>query len=461
MYLLEGPRTVILLCFIVLIVVPSSLFSQSERKADKAFREKEYHKSYTIYQQLLKSESCNIHLNYKYANTAFEINDYSEAEKYFTKVMEDSDNYLYPMSAFWLAQVKKNLGKYEEASELFKAFSMYGIDDYYTNWAAMEIQNCQKVSNLKNWEETIQVDLLDEPINSEYSEIGAIEMGNLLYYSTSNSRYKSGKRKANLRLNKMKVSENLERPKNIPNEFADQGRHFCHTAFSKQWERMYFTVCENVNSELVICEIRFMDRDKRGKWKKESHTLPKHINLPGYTTTQPAIGYDSTIQSEILFFASDRPDGKGKMDIWYSKINEDGFSEPVNLAAINTLEDDITPYFHNGTQTLFFSSKYYPGYGGYDVFSIEKTTDGWGKVENAGMPINSSYDDMYFSKNTSGNRGYFSSNRLGIRFPRGMKEGSSLDIYRLYFKKEQKLLPDTETWKALQSILCYNWLYAF
>ncbi len=351
--------------------------------------------------------------------------------------MEDGDSYLYPMAVFWLAQVKKNLSKYDEALELFKTFALNGIDDYYTNWAAKEIQTCQTLVNANEWDSTIQIDLLPDDINSDYSETGAVEMGNRLFFSSSQSVYKEDKQTPKRHLFKMMVSENLEKAKSIPNNFIGQGKHFCNTTFSKDWQRMYFTVCEYVNSEVVTCQIHFMDQDDKGRWERKTQALPKHINLPGYTATQPAIGYNLFTQKEVLFFVSDRPEGVGKLDIWYSEIEDNEFSEPVNLTSINTREDDITPFFHTDSQTLYFSSESHPGFGGFDIFSTMIKDNNWGKVKNAGMPINSSFDDLYFSKNTIGNRGYLSSNRLGTRFPRGMKEGSCLDIFRIYYKDKQ------------------------
>ena len=69
-----------------------------------------------------------------------------------------------------------------------------------------------------------------------------------------------------------------------------------------------------------------------------------------------------------LYFASTRPGGVGKSDIWKCKvkIKDDGmleFSEPVNMGTpINTADDEQSPFIHADNHTLFFSSKGHKGF---------------------------------------------------------------------------------------------------
>jgi outer membrane protein OmpA-like peptidoglycan-associated protein len=60
---------------------------------------------------------------------------------------------------------------------------------------------------------------------------------------------------------------------------------------------------------------------------------------------------------------------------------------------------------------LFFSSNGRQGFGGYDVFKQNTTTNE--KATNVGEPVNSQKDDFAFSYNLQKNVGYFSSNRTG------------------------------------------------
>lgn len=107
--------------------------------------------------------------------------------------------------------------------------------------------------------------------------------------------------------------------------------------------------------------------------------LPDYINLTSSTQTQPNIGYNKLNNKEVLYFVSDRAGGKGGLDLWYSIIDANGnFSEPMNLAGLNTVQDDVTPFYHIPTNTLFYSSKGHLGLGGFDIYQVRDQIDGWG-----------------------------------------------------------------------------------
>jgi hypothetical protein len=106
------------------------------------------------------------------------------------------------------------------------------------------------------------------------------------------------------------------------------------------------------------------------------------------------------------------------------------FSDPFPLP-FNSPGDDVTPFFHASSQTLFFSSDGHTGMGGFDVFSISRssTTGNWGNVENLGYPLNSSYDEIYYSLHSKAKKAHFSSNRPGSIFNDVHLNRLSYDIY--------------------------------
>lgn len=116
---------------------------------------------------------------------------------------------------------------------------------------------------------------------------------------------------------------------------------------------------------------------------------------------------------KLLFFSSDRANGKGGKDIYMAKLLPNNkWAEPILLGdEINTDMDEDAPFIHADGVTLYFSSKGHKNMGGYDIFkSTYNPEDGsWTKAENVGYPINSADDDIFFVFSPDGKRAYFSS----------------------------------------------------
>ncbi|MDQ3048754.1 MAG: OmpA family protein [Bacteroidota bacterium] len=156
--------------------------------------------------------------------------------------------------------------------------------------------------------------------------------------------------------------------------------------------------------------------------------LNDNVNLAGYKSMQPALSPDGG----ILYFSSNRPGGFGKMDLWYVNVTEEGSiaGPPVNMGPqFNTAEDEVTPFFHYYTSTLYFSSDGHPGFGGLDVFKSSYNSDSlWSNPKNLGSPINSSKDDSYFVLERSQQHGFVSSDRKDCKDCTG---GACLKLYSI------------------------------
>ena len=79
---------------------------------------------------------------------------------------------------------------------------------------------------------------------------------------------------------------------------------------------------------------------------------------------------------------------------------------PINIAASNTEGDDITPFFHGRSQSLYFSSNGFQNMGGHDVYRSRKQGKDWGTPQHLGYPVNSSYDDIYYSVDSENGKNY-------------------------------------------------------
>jgi hypothetical protein len=109
-----------------------------------------------------------------------------------------------------------------------------------------------------------------------------------------------------------------------------------------------------------------------------------------------------------LYFASDRPGGFGKSDIWIAdRLPSGSWGAPYNAGpAINTSEDELSPFFDAATGRLYFAAV--TTNSGRDVFVLDSGSTGRRVLPS---PYNSEADD--FSPYLSGGLLYLASNRSG------------------------------------------------
>lgn len=167
------------------------------------------------------------------------------------------------------------------------------------------------------------------------------------------------------------------------------------------------------------------------RWNKVQ-PLGGNVNLKGYTSTHPAIGYLPDGKS-ILYFSSDRPGGMGGMDIWYAVILSEGTpGNCTNLGSpVNSDSNDVTPFYDNETGTLYFASNRSGGLGGFDIYQAQGQRNSWQLPLHMGKEINSAYNDLFFTTQPCRCRcsqdslksgaiveacGFFASNRTGSLF---------------------------------------------
>jgi outer membrane protein OmpA-like peptidoglycan-associated protein len=113
-----------------------------------------------------------------------------------------------------------------------------------------------------------------------------------------------------------------------------------------------------------------------------------------------------------LYFVSDLGlDAFGGYDLYRIAITAQGYGGIENLGPdINTPGDELFPTFRpNGD--LYFSSNGRPGMGGQDIFCARQDEEGHWTVTNLRSPVNSPADDFGMTFEGPYNRGFFSSNR--------------------------------------------------
>ena len=122
-----------------------------------------------------------------------------------------------------------------------------------------------------------------------------------------------------------------------------------------------------------------------------------------------------SLDGNSIYFVSDRPDGYGGTDIWIiNKLPNGKWGVPFNAGPdVNSERDEDFPNLSPDGEFLYFSSKGHFSMGGYDIFKSKWNIDSLRFVNprNLGYPINSVDDDMNFRISRSGRYGYMSALR--------------------------------------------------
>lgn len=443
-------------CFMLLLTlalltqatVAQKKVTPTPTSAEKAYKLKDYYTAVAHYKAVFALKKHNLsgsklvtHYFY-YAESARQSYNQTRAEKYYKKVLESSYKDKHPEAAYYYPYCLKHNGKYQAAIDGFNAFisSSQKSSSLQTlqQRAKHEIEGCKLALELiPKPDASTKIIQLGSKVNTKYADFSPHLVGETLYYTSLRfepkvirgrilEREKALVGKIMVASNRGENSYQQSKNKNLNAAYKNSGNTNLNTDGSK----LYFTKCEfDERHQKMICQIYYCLQDAKGDWGV-AVKLPENINVDGVTCTHPAIGYDSTRQKEVLYFSSERKGGKGKKDIWAAVIEGDGsYGDPFNLGEeVNTRGDEVSPFYHNTTQSLYFSSDYRPGFGGYDIFHLDlKAKES--KAVNVGIPLNSAANDLYFIINADDSTGYFASNRPGSQILTG--ESCCNDIYAL------------------------------
>lgn len=425
-------------------------FKQYVKKGMEAFESKDYYSAMTFYGRASQADPKNMTVMYAHAESARLLGAYTLAEKSYERVMEQRGENEFPETEFWLANVKQKLGNYTEAIALYDGFLEDQIGN--ENVKSYTIQRARKLKMDCEWSrkmaltpQDIQIQQLGDEVNSEYNEIAPFLKGDTLFFSSTQFRApEENFGDSRLYTRVMASVEGQQSFEVVEHKFNEAGMHSANTAFNEDFTRVYFTLCSYVDETSEIrCNIYYKELLADGVWSAAVR-LPEAINPVGANSTQPSIGYDKTEGTQMLYFSSNMEGGKGGMDIWMSKITPEGDVEaPKNMEELNTEENELTPFFHNKSQTLYFSSDGHQGLGAQDVFKMKKKDGVWQEFENMGAPVNSSLNDVYFMLNPDGEIGHISSNRKGSKYIEPENEICCGDLYQLEFEVKVEVLVST------------------
>jgi hypothetical protein len=215
-----------------------------------------------------------------------------------------------------------------------------------------------------------------------------------------------------------KQKNKLYRNSDRSNELSD----FSNLSGSKKFHNAVVSISASGDSLIIYRQNDLWMSTFQGNAWGVPEKLAKNINI-GKTQRHGCFSPDG----KTMYFSSNAKNGVGGFDIYRSSIDSLGnWGEAVNLGVgINTKEDEDSPFISADGRRMYFASKGHLGYGKYDVFYCDWQDTAWSKPINAGKPINSPADDIYFhSVNDLNETSLISSSRKG-----GLGQ---MDLYYFY-----------------------------
>lgn len=402
-------RNSIFVTIILLVLAACS----AEKKATKAFRLGKYQTTIDLVKQTLEKDPNDGHANFLVAESYRLSNRLKEAEPYYEKAGGRGIN---PDSVkFYYGQALEVNGKYAQARKVWQEVVASARSEKLKERAQDEIAGLDYLEKLEQKENYYRVKNL-ELINSPAAEYAPVHLNEELYFTSSRGNGKVYEATGTPFTNIYKVASRgaivdlatlAPLPEGINNESINDG---CIT-FTPDGKTMVFAKGNSGKRRGSSDVDLYLSRFRNGAW---SEPVPLNINDPEAWDSSPAFSQDG----RTLYFASNRKGrgrnmvGYGGIDLYSASMDSRGrFSRIKNLGPeINTPGNEVFPYVADNAK-LYFASDGHPGFGGLDLFVVERVS-GKTVIENLGQPVNSTGDDfgIFLFK---ADRGFFTSNREG------------------------------------------------
>jgi hypothetical protein len=394
-----------------------------EDALNKLFETKNYDAALKGYTSLLKKDTNNAIYKYKIGICLLNKRiDRSRAIPFLEEAMRPEK----PKYICWyeLGKAYAYASRFDDAAAMFRKAIEYkqkGVSEQ----AHREIEVCQNAKELMKKPVNVEFYNIGNLVNTEYADYYPIvtSYDEKLYFTsrrkgnTGNTADQDG-----IITSDIWVSQNVngvfQKPKNLGSKVNTIGDEQI-TGLSADGSKLilYYDYGAKQFGDLQI-SINQKKEFEAGKG------LSGGVNSP-YFETAGCFG-SSTSQ---IYFASNRPGGKGGRDIYVSNELPDGtWSDALPIEALNTPYNEDFPQISADGKTMYFSSEGFNSMGGFDIFksTFDTVNNVWKEPVNMGYPLNSPYDELCFSTTLNEEFGYTS---------KISEEGAGdYDIYKVFFK---------------------------
>jgi outer membrane protein OmpA-like peptidoglycan-associated protein len=319
-------------------------------------------------------------------------------------------------SYYRYAQSLKSIGEHQKAFNILEQFNL----KTRANTSDKVVEEKQNyVGQIKANSGRYKIE--NSGVNSKYSDYGSSFYNDSLVFASTRHEGSLGQREQKSKSNDFTNlyvtaldKDLLPGKTTLFPKIINSKYHESTPVFTKDGKTMYFTRNNYLDGKkgkdknnITLIKI-YKATFKDNQWVNVTE-LP--FDSDQYSTGHPALSPDE----KILYFSSDMPGTLGLSDLYKVQINEDGsFGVPENLGtSINTQAKETFPFVTDENE-LYFASDGHTGIGGLDIFVSKINDDGtFTEVQNVGDGVNSKNDDFAFLIDTKTRRGFFTSNREG------------------------------------------------
>jgi len=402
------------LIIVLFLLISSSSFGQTGKlkRANFHYNSFSFVKAIDKYENLKDSVIYESHALRRLADSYMYLRMPEKAVDVYKKVVKQQnvpEEYYY-----FYAQALRGVGDYKESNKWMQKYKDVADSD---SRVSEFFEREDFLSGMFNLREKHDVEKTN--FNTEFSDFGAVEFNDNVYFTSTRDEGVSTKRK--YAWNQQPFLDVYQASKDGSNESirkvegeVNSKFHDGPITFNSEGNLIYFTRNNYFESKkgkdsqginnLKIFKAQLVE----GEWKNISEV---HFNNDEYSVGHPSLSADG----KKLYFASNMPGSIGGTDIFVADVLEGGnLGEPKNMGAVvNTEGNEMFPFIHNNG-TLFFASDGHVGYGMLDVFAtITNKENEPVNILNLGEPINSKLDDFSYFLSEDGFSGYISSNREG------------------------------------------------
>lgn len=415
----------LLFAFVIFLALSVPSFAQDDiilirKYAETAFKKGDYEYALQNYLELYKYDKNNLDLHYKIGVCYTETNVDKEKAIPFLEYVVSFNNY--PIrTKYYLGKAYMYNYRFTEAIDAFYDYKMVGIDENDLLECDRMIDMCEYSQEIYYYPVNVRFTRLDTTVNTSFDEIvPVVSSDNQLLYFSSNRHY-------------IDEYESYVYSGHYSENRKGQWQGAVQIPISTYDDENVMGITSEGDKMLVYANGDYSTHDikmytrKGAKFAKAlASELPSDMN-----TDDVEMGACFSSDGNTIYYASDKPGGRGGLDLYVAHKGPDGKWGPSqNLGTtINTEYDENYPTLSPDGKKLYFASKGHNNVGGYDIFSasFDENSGAWFQPRNMGPPINTPQDNTKISFASDGTA-YIAAKR---------KEGiGNMDIYRLDFEND-------------------------